>query len=127
MVDEFNFFFADQHIRLYDTTHGKFKEFRDITARDVGWSIIDTDYRYKRIMFSHNWASVFSSSCDRNPYYLCDHSVATEQSFSMVLFVPNTYLHEMMINYSLTLGCFLAFTSFSSDSTCTVLGEQLYH
>lgn len=34
----------DQHIRLYDTTHGKFKEFRDITARDVGWSIIDTDY-----------------------------------------------------------------------------------
>lgn len=35
-----------------------------------------------------------------------DHSVASEQSFSVVLFVRNTYLHEMMINYSLTLGCF---------------------
>lgn len=34
----------DQHIRLYDTTHGRFKEFRKIKARDVGWSIIDTDY-----------------------------------------------------------------------------------
>lgn len=34
----------DQHIRLYDTTNGQFKEFRNITARDVGWSIIDTDY-----------------------------------------------------------------------------------
>lgn len=34
----------DQHIRLYDTTNGQFKEFRDIIARDVGWSIIDTDY-----------------------------------------------------------------------------------
>ena len=38
--------FVDQHIRLYDTTNGQFKEFRNITARDVGWSIIDTDYRY---------------------------------------------------------------------------------
>ena len=40
------FFMTDQHIRLYDTTLGQFKEFRNIVARDVGWSVIDTDYRY---------------------------------------------------------------------------------
>ena len=39
-------FLTDQHIRLYDTTLGQFKEFRNIVARDVGWSVIDTDYRY---------------------------------------------------------------------------------
>lgn len=34
----------DQHIRLYDTTNGQFKLFRDIPAKDVGWSIVDTAY-----------------------------------------------------------------------------------
>lgn len=34
----------DQRLRLYDTTLGQFKEFRNIVARDVGWSVIDTDY-----------------------------------------------------------------------------------
>lgn len=34
----------DEHIRLFDTSNGQFKLFRDIRARDVGWSIIDTDY-----------------------------------------------------------------------------------
>lgn len=34
----------DQNIRLYDTTLGQFKEFQNIVARDVGWSIIDTDF-----------------------------------------------------------------------------------
>jgi len=32
---------------LYDTTLGQFKVFRNIVARDVEWSIIDTDYRYR--------------------------------------------------------------------------------
>ncbi|XP_047139583.1 DDB1- and CUL4-associated factor 11 isoform X1 [Hydra vulgaris] len=34
----------DQHIRLYDTTNGKFKMFHDIIAKDVGWSIVDASY-----------------------------------------------------------------------------------
>ncbi|EDV21663.1 uncharacterized protein TRIADDRAFT_59895 [Trichoplax adhaerens] len=31
-------------IRLYDVTDGKFSLFKSIGARDVGWSIIDTDF-----------------------------------------------------------------------------------
>ena len=42
---------TDQNIRLYDTTHGQFKEFRNIVARDVGWSIIDTDFRFEMKWF----------------------------------------------------------------------------
>lgn len=42
---------TDQNIRLYDTTHGQFKEFRNIVARDVGWSIIDTDFRFEMKCF----------------------------------------------------------------------------
>ncbi|KAJ7337061.1 DDB1- and CUL4-associated factor 11 [Desmophyllum pertusum] len=38
------FFQLVKRIRLYDTTQGQFKEFRNIVARDVGWSVIDTDY-----------------------------------------------------------------------------------
>lgn len=34
----------DQHIRLYDTSGDQFKLFRDITAKDVAWSIIDTAF-----------------------------------------------------------------------------------
>ncbi|XP_071959239.1 DDB1- and CUL4-associated factor 11-like [Antedon mediterranea] len=34
----------DKFIRLYDTTNGKFKQIREIPARDIGWSIIDTAY-----------------------------------------------------------------------------------
>eukprot|EP00111_Clytia_hemisphaerica_P016018 TCONS_00047376-protein len=34
----------DQHIRLYDTTNDNFKLFRDIKAKDVGWSVVDTAY-----------------------------------------------------------------------------------
>jgi len=34
----------DQHIRLYDTTGGNFRLFRDITAKEFGWSIVDTAY-----------------------------------------------------------------------------------
>ncbi|KXJ16439.1 DDB1- and CUL4-associated factor 11 [Exaiptasia diaphana] len=34
----------DEYIRLYDTTHGQFYNFRSIKARDIGWSIIDTAY-----------------------------------------------------------------------------------
>lgn len=34
---------VDQHIRLYNMC-GKPKQIKVIEARDVGWSIIDTDY-----------------------------------------------------------------------------------
>ena len=36
----------DQTLRVYDTTDGKFKKFKEIKARDVGWSILDTAFRY---------------------------------------------------------------------------------
>ena len=35
----------DQYLRLYDVTKGRFKKFREIRARDVGWSIVDTAFR----------------------------------------------------------------------------------
>lgn len=43
---------TDEHIRLFDTSNGQFKLFRDIRARDIGWSIIDTDYRYVQLCAS---------------------------------------------------------------------------
>lgn len=32
---------ADQNIRLYDTTKGRFTLQRTVKARDVGWSVLD--------------------------------------------------------------------------------------
>lgn len=34
----------DQYIRLYDTMNGRFKNFRTIKARDVGWSVLDVAF-----------------------------------------------------------------------------------
>lgn len=35
------FFAADQNIRLYDTSRGRFHLRRTVKARDVGWSVLD--------------------------------------------------------------------------------------
>ena len=35
---------VDQHIRLYETSGQKLKIFKDIAAKDVGWSVIDTAF-----------------------------------------------------------------------------------
>lgn len=40
----FSFIFflaADQNIRLYDTSRGRFHLWRTVKARDVGWSVLD--------------------------------------------------------------------------------------
>lgn len=60
---------TDQNIRLYDTTHGQFKEFRNIVARDVGWSIIDTDFRFEMkcffpFMYLHKNRIKFKITCN---------------------------------------------------------------
>lgn len=36
--------FTDKLLRLYHTDDGKFVEFKKISARDVGWSILDTAF-----------------------------------------------------------------------------------
>ncbi|KAJ8311310.1 hypothetical protein KUTeg_011138 [Tegillarca granosa] len=36
----------DQNIRIYDTAQGKFNLIKTIRARDVGWSVLDTAFRY---------------------------------------------------------------------------------
>ncbi|XP_065064289.1 DDB1- and CUL4-associated factor 11-like [Rhopilema esculentum] len=47
----------DQHIRLYDTTNGNFKLFRDISARDISWSIVDTAYSPdQRFLIYASWS-----------------------------------------------------------------------
>jgi hypothetical protein len=37
--------FTDCHIKLYDTSSDKLREFQDVLAQNVGWSIVDTAYR----------------------------------------------------------------------------------
>ena len=37
---------TDQYIRIYDTTNEQFRLFKAIRARDVGWSVLDTAFRY---------------------------------------------------------------------------------
>ena len=36
--------FTDRFLRLYRTHNGEFTEFKKISARDVGWSILDTAF-----------------------------------------------------------------------------------
>ncbi|XP_046842825.1 DDB1- and CUL4-associated factor 11-like isoform X2 [Xenia sp. Carnegie-2017] len=54
----------DCHIKLYDTTGVYLKEFQDVVALNVGWSIIDTAY-------SHDQRHLIYSSWSSN-LYLCD-------------------------------------------------------
>ncbi|XP_065828421.1 DDB1- and CUL4-associated factor 11-like [Oscarella lobularis] len=54
----------DQHIRLYDVTSNDFTLFKDIEARDVGWTISDTDFSPDQ-----NYL-IYSSWCDS--IYLCN-------------------------------------------------------
>lgn len=35
---------ADQQIRIYDTTGKSWRLIQQVEARDIGWSIIDTDF-----------------------------------------------------------------------------------
>lgn len=41
-----SFNFPDCHIRLYKTGGRKLQEFQDVLAQNVGWSIVDTAYRW---------------------------------------------------------------------------------
>ena len=34
----------DRYLRLYETQKGEFTEIKKISARDVGWSILDTAF-----------------------------------------------------------------------------------
>lgn len=34
----------DQTIRLYDCRYGRFRKFKSIKARDVGWSVLDVAF-----------------------------------------------------------------------------------
>ena len=36
----------DTNIRIYDTKYNRFKQIKTVRARDVGWSVLDTDIRY---------------------------------------------------------------------------------
>jgi len=38
--------FIDRQIRIYDTSYGRFKKFNSLHALDVGWSVLDTAFRY---------------------------------------------------------------------------------
>lgn len=37
-------FISDKYLRLYKTDNGEFTEIKKISARDVGWSILDTAF-----------------------------------------------------------------------------------
>jgi hypothetical protein len=42
----FSFVVLDQNIRIYDTTEDRFELMKSIRAKDVGWSVLDTAFRY---------------------------------------------------------------------------------
>lgn len=54
----------DQHIRMYDTTDGQFKLFRNISAKDVGWSIVDTAYSPDQHYIIYSSWSDFIHQCN---------------------------------------------------------------
>ncbi|RDD36705.1 DDB1- and CUL4-associated factor 11 [Trichoplax sp. H2] len=91
-------------IRLYDVTDGKFSLFKSIGARDVGWSIIDTD-------FSPDQRHViYSSWCDC--LHLC--SIRKENDLHLELDMRPTFGQS-----------FCAFSiKFSHDSTEILAGSN---
>lgn len=54
----------DRHIRLYDASNVSFRLIRDVTARDVGWSILDTDISPDRshLLYS-SWSDYSTPTC----------------------------------------------------------------
>ncbi|XP_028392879.1 DDB1- and CUL4-associated factor 11-like isoform X2 [Dendronephthya gigantea] len=54
----------DCHIKLYETGRGHLREFQDVVALNVGWSVVDTAY-------SHDQRHLIYSSWSPN-LYLCD-------------------------------------------------------
>ncbi|CAB4005840.1 DDB1- and CUL4-associated factor 11 [Paramuricea clavata] len=62
----------DCHIKLYETSSGKLKEFQDVVAQNVGWSIVDTAYSHdQRHLIYSSWSS---------DIYLCDIAGGYERS-----------------------------------------------
>lgn len=56
---------ADHHIRLYNTdTLTEQKAFKDVVARDVGWSIVDTDFSPDQRMIIYSSWSNFVHICN---------------------------------------------------------------
>lgn len=53
-----SFAITDQKIRLFDTTNGDFKDFKEIRARNVGWSVLDTQ------ISPDSQHLIYSSWCD---------------------------------------------------------------
>jgi hypothetical protein len=58
LVDDFIVLPADQHIRLYNTEKSKFCCFKNIKAKEVGWTIVDVSYSPDQ-----NYL-IYSSWCD---------------------------------------------------------------
>ncbi|XP_064641112.1 DDB1- and CUL4-associated factor 11-like [Lineus longissimus] len=54
----------DQYIRVYDTTNGRFRQFKAVRARDVGWSIIDVAFSPDGHYFIYSSWSEFIHICN---------------------------------------------------------------
>ena len=42
---------TDHFMRVYDTSKGQFRKVKMVQARDVGWSVVDTCFRYDFNMY----------------------------------------------------------------------------
>ena len=51
---------SDQNIRIYNTEDNKFELIKTIRAKDVGWSVLDTAFRYNSgFIWATSWENLF--------------------------------------------------------------------
>lgn len=66
----------DQYIRLYDCRYGRFKKFKTVKARDVGWSILDVAFTPDGAHFLYSSWSDYIHIC--NIYGDCNTHTALD-------------------------------------------------
>lgn len=85
----------DCHIKLYETSSGKLKEFQDVVAQNVGWSIVDTAYSHdQRHLIYSSWSS---------DIYLCDIAGGYERSH-VALHMRSSNSSEIITEFKPRLG-----------------------
>ena len=64
----------DAHIRIYNTKNGNFKLMKRIRAKDVGWSVVDTAFRFYSVQI-HFQSSVISKNFPTKDNHMCMQNV----------------------------------------------------
>jgi WD repeat-containing protein 23 len=101
----------DNHIRLYDVTNGQFDCFKDISAKDVGWAIVDTSYSPdQNYLIYSSWSdcihlcNVHGDNETHTPLDLRPPDMNQFCAFSIRFSKDN---NEILAGYCISLFCFL--------------------